>query len=71
MYTGKYSGGSLMLWGCAASTDPWALVKTASRTLPRYQDILARNMVASASRLKATSGSQNGDLKHTLLFTNK
>ena len=47
------SGGYFMLLSCFASTGPGALVKVNSiMNSTKYQDILAKNLVASARRLK-------------------
>jgi hypothetical protein len=60
--TVKYFGESLMLLVCFASTDPWANVKVNHIIIStKYQDILAKNLVASARKLKLghTGGSSS------------
>ena len=73
--TVKYGGGSLMLWGCFASTGPGALVKVNGiMNSTQYQDILAKNLVASARRLKLGRKwifQQDNDPKHTSKSTKK
>ena len=49
----KHGGGSLMLWGCFAASSPGALVKiNGIMNSTRHQDILAKNLVASARKLR-------------------
>ena len=51
--TVKYGGGSLMLWGCFAASGPGALVKiNGIMNSTKYQDIFAKNLVASARKLR-------------------
>ena len=46
--TVKYGGGSVMLWGRFAASGPGALVKiNGIMNSTKYQDILAKNLVAS------------------------
>jgi hypothetical protein len=45
----KYGGGSLMLWVILL---PLVLEPLLMSTFTKYQDILAKNLVASARRLK-------------------
>ena len=48
----KYGGGYLMFWGYSASTDHGARVKVNGiMNFTKHQDILAKNLVASARRL--------------------
>ena len=48
IHTVKYSGGSLMLWGCFAANGPEALVRINDiMNSTKYQHILAQNLVAS------------------------
>ena len=51
--TVKYGGRSLMLRGCFAASGSGALVKiNGIMNSTKYQDILAKNLVASARKLK-------------------
>jgi hypothetical protein len=53
IFTVKYGGESLMLWGYFASIGLEALVKVNGiMNFTMYQDILAKNLVAFARRLK-------------------
>jgi hypothetical protein len=74
--TVKYVGGSLMLWGCFASTGAGALVIKVNGIMnsSMYQDILANNLVDSAGRLKLGFKwifHEDNNPKHTSTSTNK
>ena len=64
-----------MLWGYFASTGPGALVQVNSiMNSTKYQDIFAKNLVASARRLKLGRKwifQQDHDPKHTSKSTKK
>ena len=52
----KYGGGSLRLWGCFAANGPGASVKiNGIMNSTKYQDILAKNLVASARKLRSSN----------------
>ena len=64
-----------MLCGCFAASGPGALAKINSiRNCTKYQDILAKNLVASASKLRLGhiwTFQQDNDPKHTSQSTQK
>ena len=73
MPTFKY-GGSLIIWGCFAASGPGALKINGIMNSTKYQDILARNLVASTRKL--TLGhwwtfQQDNDPKYTSKSTQK
>ena len=64
-----------MLWGCFAASGPGALVKiNGIMNSTKYQDILAKNLVASARKLRLGrrwTFQQDNDPKHTSKSTQK
>ena len=51
-HTVKYGGGLLMFWRYLSAIGPGALFKINSTiNLPKYEEILAENVVASARKL--------------------
>lgn len=66
--TVKFGGGSIMLWGCVASTGTGNLVKVEGRMdSVQYQQILEKNVKESVKKLKLRRGwlfQQDNDPKH-------
>ncbi|KAI4885875.1 hypothetical protein NFI96_032822 [Prochilodus magdalenae] len=66
--TVKFGGGSIMLWGCVASTGTINLVKVEGRMdSNQYQQILETNVQESVTKLKMRRGwifQQDNDPKH-------
>ena len=66
--TVKFGGGSVMLWGCVASTGTGKLVKVEGRMdSTQYQQILGNNVQDSVRKLKLRRGwlfQQDNDPKH-------
>lgn len=66
--TVKFGGGSIMLWGCVASTGTGNLVKVDGRMdSTQYQQILEDNVLESVTKLKLRRGwmfQQDNDPKH-------
>ena len=66
--TVKYGGGSIMLWGCVASTGTGNLVKVEGHmNSSQYQQILDKNVQESVTKLKLRRGwifQQDNDPKH-------
>ena len=77
-----YGGGSLMLWRCFAASGPGALDKmNGIMNSTRYQDILAKNLVAFARKLRIghrwtfqqdndSNQHRNGSVKAKSMFSN-
>ena len=67
--TVKYGVGSLRLWGCFAASGPGALVEISGiMNSTRYQDLLGKNLVASAKKLRPGhrwTFQKDNDPKHT------
>ncbi|KAI4873949.1 hypothetical protein NFI96_010170 [Prochilodus magdalenae] len=72
--TVKFGGGSIMLWGCVASTGTGNLVKVEGRMdSNQYQQILETNVQESVTKLKLRRGwifQQDNDTKHCSKSTN-
>ncbi|KAI4888254.1 hypothetical protein NFI96_002330 [Prochilodus magdalenae] len=72
--TVKFGGGSIMLWGCVASTGTGNLVKVEGRMdSSQYQQILETNVQESVTKLKLRRGwifQQDNDPKHCSKSTN-
>ncbi|KAI4897892.1 hypothetical protein NFI96_005019 [Prochilodus magdalenae] len=72
--TVKFGGGSIMLWGCVASTGTGNLVKVERRMdFNQYQQILETNVQESVTKLKLRRGwifQQDNDPKHCSKSTN-
>ncbi|KAI4885337.1 hypothetical protein NFI96_001846 [Prochilodus magdalenae] len=72
--TVKFGGGSIMLWGCVASTGTGNLVKVEGRIdFNQYQQILETNVQESVTKLKLCRGwifRQDNDPKHCSKSTN-
>ncbi|KAI4891778.1 hypothetical protein NFI96_017335 [Prochilodus magdalenae] len=70
----KIGGGSIMLWGCVASTGTGNLVKVEGRMdSNQYQQILETNVQESVTKLKLPRGwifQQDNDPKHCSKSTN-
>ena len=46
--TGKYGGGSIMLWGCSSAAGTWQLVRIeAKMNGAKYREILDENLLQS------------------------
>ena len=73
--TVKYGGGSVMLWGCFSSKGPGNLVRVHGiMNALNYQDILNKNLMASARKLKMGRHwvfQQDNDPKHVAKSTQK
>ena len=71
----KYRGGSVMLWACFSSKGPGNLVRVHGiMTALNYQDILNKNLMASARKLKMGRHwvfQQDNDPKHVAKSTQK
>ncbi|KAI4881427.1 hypothetical protein NFI96_001440 [Prochilodus magdalenae] len=72
--TVKFGGGSIMLWGCVASTGTRNLVKVEGpMDSNQYQQILETNVQESVTKLKLRRGwifQQDNDPKHCSKSTN-
>ncbi|KAI4893691.1 hypothetical protein NFI96_000590 [Prochilodus magdalenae] len=72
--TVKFGGGSIMLWGCVASTGTGNLVKVEGRMdSNQYQQILETNVQESVTKLNLRRGwifRQDNDPKHCSKSTN-